>query len=155
MTMGFVIPLYIIVGLESILGFFLMLPMPLCMPAVKLCRFSKDNQIARTVVNTSAVFLMILLCQPLYDTYILHKAKEQASASSAEELASTTSGEATSQLTASLTAAAVANMFLLRHLGSVIDEREQLKKQLVSSGIEPTDTGTQEVNARDVPLKAE
>lgn len=38
-----------------------------------------------------------------------------------------TSGEATAQLSACLTAASIGNLFMLRHLGATIDERETLK----------------------------
>lgn len=160
---GFVVPLYIICGLEAFLGFCLMLPLPLCMPAVALCRFSKHNSIARTVINTSAAFLTILLLSPLYDTYAMHKAKAESSHTTPESLVKTSSGEATSQLSACLTAAAISNLFMLRHMGACIDEREKLRAQLVEAGLEPDEmTGT--VNGRkpgakaeqaDIPLKAE
>lgn len=161
--MGFVVPLYIIIGLESLLAFVLMLPLPFCKPAVALCRFSKHNTVARTVINTAATFLSILLLSPLYDTYALHKAKEEASHATPESLAKTSSGEVTSQLSASLTAAAIGNLFLLRHLGACIDEREALRSQLQAAGIEPdTITGTvngtrpgQKVERPDIPTKAD
>jgi hypothetical protein len=38
-----------------------------------------------------------------------------------------TGGEANSLLSASLTAAAISNLFMLRHLGACIDEREKLR----------------------------
>ena len=38
-----------------------------------------------------------------------------------------TSGEATSQLSACLTASSIFNLFMLRHLGATMDEREALK----------------------------
>jgi hypothetical protein len=174
---------------QALLGFWLMMPMPICMPAVALCRFSKHNTVARTVINTSAGFLGILLLSPLYDTYSMHRAKKDASHATPESLVETwglapsvsdihylfchcpvatwapcsetsvhswrccsaphtclqlmgapalrstqrrsrtcrTGGEANSLLSASLTAAAISNLFMLRHLGACIDEREKLR----------------------------
>mmetsp|Transcript_19965 Transcript_19965/g.60342 ORF Transcript_19965/g.60342 Transcript_19965/m.60342 type:complete len:89 (-) Transcript_19965:109-375(-) len=86
---GFVLPLYVIVGIESFLAFQLMLPLPLCMPAVKLCRFFKVNTVARTIINTSAAFLTILLLSPLYDTWAMHRAKADASHATPESLVET------------------------------------------------------------------
>jgi hypothetical protein len=165
---GFVVPLYIICGLESLLGFWLMLPMPFCLPAVALCRFSKHNTVARTVINTTAAFLSILLLAPLYDNYTMHKAKENASHATPESLVETTGNEANSLLSASLTAAAICNLFMLRHLGACIDEREKLRVQLQDAGITPNEMqgtvngskpGQQQpqvqMQAQDIPLKAD
>jgi hypothetical protein len=161
--LGFVVPLYIICGVEALLGFCLMLPLPLCLPAVALCRFSKHNSIARTVINTSAAFLTILLVSPLYDAYAMSRAKAEASHATPESLVKTSSGEATSQLSACLTAAAISNLFMLRHMGACIDEREKLRSQLVDAGIEPNEMeGTvngakpgRKAEPVDIPLKAE
>lgn len=160
---GFVVPLYIICGIEALLGFWLMMPLPICLPAVALCRFSKHNTVARTVINTSAAFLSILMLSPLYDTYAMHKAKENASHATPESLVETTGGEANSLLSASLTAAAISNLFMLRHLGACIDEREKLRMQLVDAGIEPNEmqgtvNGTKpgrQPEPQDIPLKAD
>jgi predicted transporter len=76
-------------GVQALLGFWLMMPLPICLPAVALCRFSKHNTVARTVINTSAAFLSILMLSPLYDTYAMHKAKENASHATPESLVET------------------------------------------------------------------
>ena len=78
-----------IVHPQALLGIWLMMPMPICLPAVALCRFSKHNTVARTVINTSAGFLSILMLSPLYDTYAMHKAKENASHATPESLVET------------------------------------------------------------------
>lgn len=154
--MGFVLPLYLIIGFQAILGVNLMLPLPLCMPAVKFCRFCKHNTVARTVINTAAGFLMVLMLAPAYDAWMLSRAKKLATHVTADALSDTTTEEATSQLSACLTGASIGNLFMLRHLGATIDERENLKAQLLAANMQP-DIGVppKADGPVDIPLKAE
>lgn len=125
--MGFALPLYGIISLETLLALILMLPDPLSEPAIFLFRQTK-TQIGRTFLFTTALFLCVLLISPMYDAYTVHQQKKASVGMS--DFAEADTGQAAAQLSACLNLAALFMMFLLRRLALVLDDRKIYKGRL-------------------------
>jgi hypothetical protein len=73
--LGFTVPLFVLAGVETVLGVLLLAPKPFNAPAVLVMRLTK-TQVGKTVINTLALMLLCLLAAPLYDIFMLHKLHE-------------------------------------------------------------------------------
>ena len=56
-----------LLSVESVIAGMLMLPAPLYQPAVALCVFTSRNALAKTVINTIAFILALMLTAPVYE----------------------------------------------------------------------------------------
>jgi len=131
MVAGFSIPLYIILAFIGTVALNLMLPAPLYRPAVALCVFTRRNGLARTVINTSTGFLLLMLIAPAYEYYTVSKfQKAKMGDPGASHIATdpTDNSEVSSQLNASLIVSVIAMLFLTRHLGVAMHERDEAQE---------------------------
>ena len=72
--LGFTLPLLVFGGVEGVIALLLLLPLPLCRPAILVCKLTNTHA-GRTVVICIASFLGILLLAPIYDIAVLHQYK--------------------------------------------------------------------------------
>jgi len=134
MVSGFALPLYLVISVISVVAITLMLPKPLYIPAVKFCVFTKTNALARTVINTTAAVMCMMLIAPAYDYYNVSKFKELKVTTEPGSVQD--QSEIASQLNASLLGSVIAMMFLVRHLGVCMAERDDAMEKLQQMGIE-------------------
>lgn len=121
--LGFVLPLIILLTLESTVALLLLAPRPFNRPAIALCKLSK-TQVGATVVYTVSAFLLILLASPIYDATRLYYATRDKAHLGLDE------GEdqaAKTQLSAFLTTAALLMMYLLRNFGITLAENDRMR----------------------------
>ena len=76
--LGFTLPLFIILAVESAVGALLLCPKPLCTPAISLTRLA-HTQVGSTVFHTLAGVLVLLLASPVYDGARLYYSSKEAS----------------------------------------------------------------------------
>ncbi|KAL4421328.1 hypothetical protein ABPG75_010619 [Micractinium tetrahymenae] len=138
--LGFTLPLFIILGLEGLVGVLLLCPKPLNQPAIKLARLT-HTQVGSTVFHTVAGVLALLLASPIYDgvrLYYSTKDKpEQANIDLRQGLCMASlhprcaavrrsDHEARTLLSFSLTGASLFMMFMLRALGRAQGELDRM-----------------------------
>lgn len=120
--LGFTLPLFIILGVEGLVGVLLLCPKPLNQPAIKLARLTY-TQVGATVFHTLAGVLALLLASPIYDGVRLYYSTkgqpEQANIDLSDH-------EARTMLSFSLTASSLCLMFFLRALGRALGELDRM-----------------------------
>lgn len=120
--LGFTLPLFIILAIESTVGALLLCPKPVCNPAIALARLSY-TQVGTTVFHTLAGVLLLLLASPIYDGARIYYASKEATEQTSLELRE---HEAHTLLSFTLTASCVALMFLVRKLGRVLGQMDRM-----------------------------
>ena len=83
--LGFTLPLFIILAIESTVGALLLCPKPVCNPAIALARLSY-TQVGTTVFHTLAGVLLLLLASPIYDGARIYYASKEATEQTSLEL---------------------------------------------------------------------
>ena len=64
--LGFTVPLFILLGFESLLALLLLAPVSIARPVLLLARASRTS-VGSTIIGTVTAFLCISLASPLYD----------------------------------------------------------------------------------------
>jgi len=122
--LGFTVPLFILLGFESVLALLLIGPISLARPVILFAKGSR-TPVGSTIVGTLTAFLCISLASPLYDFSRLRRWPD------VEKLGSfgpnRGEAEANAYLSLILTLASVLLLFVNRKLALTLSESEQLK----------------------------
>lgn len=123
MVAGFTLPLYMLSGVLSTAAVLLMLPEPLSKPIKLLCRNSCRSQVGHTVLTTVTAFLVLILIQPVWDLSRMQIYNQESAIDNVERRSS----QAAAQLLAYMTAGCILLLYVVRKLGLVEMENDQLR----------------------------
>lgn len=122
--LGFTVPLFVLLGIESLLALLLLGPRSFAAPALLICKSTRSSA-GRTVLNTIGAFLLVSLASPIYDLARLRAAQSAEGGPGLQWNRS--EAEANAYLAMVMILSALLLMVLVRRLGLAIVEIEQLR----------------------------